>query len=52
MTTLLNLLARIEQADSGELLWESSGWCDRPATRTEVATVHLFLGGIPGIYLV
>jgi ABC-type lipoprotein export system ATPase subunit len=50
-TTLLNLLARIEQADSGELLWGDQ-WmrCDRPATRTEVATRASFLGVVYQAY--
>jgi len=50
-TTLLNLLARIEQADSGELLWGGQ-WmrCDRPATRTEIATRASFLGVVYQAY--
>lgn len=50
-TTLLNLLARIEQADSGELLWGDQ-WmrCDRPATRTEIATRASFLGVVYQAY--
>src|SRR6056300_568719 len=50
-TTLLNLLARIEQADSGELLWGNQ-WmrCDRPATRTEIATRASFLGVVYQAY--
>ena len=50
-TTLLNLLARIEQADSGELLWGNQQMrCDRPATRTEVATRASFLGVVYQAY--
>jgi len=50
-TTLLNLLARIEQADTGELLWGDQ-WmrCDRPATRTEIATRASFLGVVYQAY--
>jgi len=50
-TTLLNLLARIEQADSGKLLWGDQ-WmrCDRPATRTEIATRASFLGVVYQAY--
>jgi len=50
-TTLLNLLARIEQADTGELLWGGQ-WmrCDRPATRTEIATRASFLGVVYQAY--
>ena len=50
-TTLLNLLARIEQADKGELLW-SDQWmrCDRPATRTEVSNRASFLGVVYQAY--
>jgi len=50
-TTLLNLLARIEQADKGELLWGDQ-WmrCDRPATRTEVSNRASFLGVVYQAY--
>jgi len=50
-TTLLNLLARIEQADKGELLWGDQ-WmrCDRPATRTEVSNRASFLGVVYQTY--
>ena len=50
-TTLLNLLARIEQADKGELLWGDQ-WmrCDRPATRTEVSSRASFLGVVYQAY--
>ena len=50
-TTLLNLLARIEQADKGELLWADQ-WmrCDRPATRTEVSNRASFLGVVYQAY--
>jgi len=50
-TTLLNLFARIEQADTGELLWGGQ-WmrCDRPATRTEIATRASFLGVVYQAY--
>jgi ABC-type lipoprotein export system ATPase subunit len=50
-TTLLNLLARIEQADKGEMLWGDK-WmrCDRPATRTEVSNRASFLGVVYQAY--
>ena len=50
-TTLLNLFARIEQADTGELLWGGQ-WmrCDRPATRAEIATRASFLGVVYQAY--
>lgn len=50
-TTLLNLLARIEQADKGELLWGDQ-WmrCDRPATCTEVSNRASFLGVVYQAY--
>ena len=50
-TTLLNLLARIEQADHGELTWDDSVMrCDRPATREEVAQRASFLGVVYQAY--
>jgi len=50
-TTLLNLLARIEQADKGQLLWGDQ-WmcCDCPATRAEVSSRSSFLGVVYQAY--
>jgi ABC-type lipoprotein export system ATPase subunit len=50
-TTLLNLLARIETADSGELLWGEQ-WmrCDRSATSVEVSARASFLGVVYQAY--
>lgn len=50
-TTLLNLLARIEQADRGELTWDHRLMrCDRPASREEVAQRASFLGVVYQAY--
>jgi ABC-type lipoprotein export system ATPase subunit len=50
-TTLLNLLARIEQADRGELTWgHRLMQCDRPASREEVAKRASFLGVVYQAY--
>jgi len=44
-TTLLNLIARIETADHGELSWgDRKMRCDLPATRGQVAARATFLG--------
>ena len=50
-TTLLNLLARIETADSGELLWGEQ-WmrCDRSASSVEVSARASFLGVVYQAY--
>lgn len=50
-TTLLNLLARIEQADRGELTWgHRLMQCDRPASSEEVAQRASFLGVVYQAY--
>ena len=50
-TTLLNLLARIEQADRGELNWgHRLMQCDRPASSEEVAQRASFLGVVYQAY--
>ena len=50
-TTLLNLLARIEQADQGELIWGDRVMrCDRSASRDEVAHRASFLGVVYQAY--
>ena len=50
-TTLLNLLARIELADSGELSWGNRVMqCDRPAGKLEVAERASFLGVVYQAY--
>jgi lipoprotein-releasing system ATP-binding protein len=50
-TTLLNLLARIETADSGELLWgEQWMHCHRSATSAEVSARASFLGVVYQAY--
>lgn len=50
-TTLLNILARIENADAGELSWEGRVMrCDRSAGREEVAHRATFLGVVYQAY--
>ena len=50
-TTLLNILARIENADTGELSWEDRIMrCDRRASRNEVAHRANFLGVVYQAY--
>lgn len=50
-TTLLNILARIENADTGELSWEDRIMrCDRRASRNEVAHRAKFLGVVYQAY--
>jgi lipoprotein-releasing system ATP-binding protein len=50
-TTLLNLIARIETADQGELCWgERKMRCDLPATRNQVAARATFLGVVYQAY--
>jgi lipoprotein-releasing system ATP-binding protein len=50
-TTLLNLLARIELADQGELSWGSRKMrCDRPAGKGEVSARASFLGVVYQAY--
>ena len=50
-TTLLNILARIENADTGELSWENRIMrCDRRASRNEVAHRAKFLGVVYQAY--
>jgi lipoprotein-releasing system ATP-binding protein len=50
-TTLLNILARIENADTGELCWEDRIMrCDRRASRNEVAHRANFLGVVYQAY--
>lgn len=50
-TTLLNILARIESADTGELSWgDQTVRCDRIARRDEVARRAKFLGVVYQAY--
>ena len=50
-TTLLNLIARIETADQGELCWgERKMRCDLPATPDQVAARATFLGVVYQAY--
>ena len=50
-TTLLNILARIENADTGELCWEDRIMrCDRRASRNEVAHRAKFFGVVYQAY--
>ena len=50
-TTLLNLLARIEEADGGEVLWGQNRMrCDRQATHKEVSLRASFLGVVYQAY--
>ncbi len=50
-TTLLNLLARIEQADGGEVFWGERGMaCDRPAGPSDVRLRATCLGVVYQAY--